>query len=505
MHLPGPGGSHDPTALALVIDNSMSTTVIRRREAPARHPEGGGPAQSVTAAGPRRCDLGCAGRDVHGNRPIPGRACEEARAAIDAIRPAATPAGDLGRADGARPVRWSGRATCQSGRSTSSPTCRPPRFPNRSSPHDDGQSRWWSSARPRAPRLNRGIGDISFGGGLPPLAGRSTEAAVSVVGGAAGDTVGVRLYIDGQVRAAARGPGGRHGASARGAIPSGAGGRLRGDRPRSSHGRRPALLLLRRPGSHAGRGPRRGFRSSLPRRSRCWRRTTGSRWAPPGAPPRSSASAAKVSRAAASPRALVVAPHPDPAQLPALNRRLAEAGIPYRYEMEAGGGARLASSDLAVDLAEVEIRRFFRLVPTGPRADGAPQGGDPATGSAADSPPAGARSGSVVMLSSGDPWLVTANSPAGPYTLLASPLDGESTSLPVSAAMVPLLEWAIERWSGGGRRQRIGHGRDQLRATRRRDFRAHPRRRGIRGGRRSALPGHNRRRILPACWPGTAC
>ena len=118
--------------------------------------------------------------------------------------------------------------------------------------------------------------------------------------------------------------------------------------------------------------------------------------------------------------------------------------------MEAGGGARVASNDLAIDLAELEIRRFFRLVPTGTGPGGAPRADDPETGSGTNAEAPGPRAGSVVVLSSGDPWLVTADAPAGPYTLLASPLDGESTSLPVSAAMIPLLEWAIERWSGTG-------------------------------------------------------
>ena len=39
---------------------------------------------------------------------------------------------------------------------------------------------------PARDRGNRGIADVTFGDGLAPLAGRRTEAAVSIAGGAAG-------------------------------------------------------------------------------------------------------------------------------------------------------------------------------------------------------------------------------------------------------------------------------------------------------------------------------
>ena len=121
-----------------------------------------------------------------------------------------------------------------------------------------------------------------------------------------------------------------------------------------------------------------------------------------------------------------VIPLADPARLPALNRRLAEAGIPYRYDPGTVQGARIASSELTFELSGLDVRRYFPIVATG--ADG----------------------GALATLSSGHPWLVAATAPTGPYVLLASPLDEESTSLPVSAAMIPLLEWAIEHGSGTG-------------------------------------------------------
>jgi hypothetical protein len=46
-----------------------------------------------------------------------------------------------------------------------------------------------------------------------------------------------------------------------------------------------------------------------------------------------------------------------------------------------------------------------------------------------------------VRLSTGSPWIVSGTTDQGPYVILGSPLDPESSTLPISAAMVPLLEW----------------------------------------------------------------
>ena len=65
VHFPGSGGGHDPTALALVLDNSLSTTIIedgRRRLDTLR-------AAGATERGgsePRRRDLGAARGDSLG-------------------------------------------------------------------------------------------------------------------------------------------------------------------------------------------------------------------------------------------------------------------------------------------------------------------------------------------------------------------------------------------------------------------------------------------------------
>lgn len=138
--------------------------------------------------------------------------------------------------------------------------------------------------------------------------------------------------------------------------------------------------------------------------------------------------------------AAVVVPPSDGAMLPALNRQLLLAEIPWRYESETGAGEiGVADSRLPVALDEVRIRRRYRLVANGEEAAGLVQ----------------------ATLDSGEPWIVTGTAPGGPYLLLGSPVDADATSLAVSAPMLPLVEWMVSRWpfQGDGRSFTVG---DQL-------------------------------------------
>lgn len=439
IHFPGPGGSHDPTALALVIDNSMSTTIIedgRRRldtlKAVAR--------QSV--AGANHDDVIWVVRaGTPWEAAVPGGK-DLALEAIEGTRPAHT-RGDLTRA-----VERAGALVGQS------------ELPNREvHVFTDLQASAFPEATPTAENVpvlvygtsvggteNRGIGSISFGGGLPPLAGRRTEAAISVIGSGTADTAGVRLYIDGQVRAAATVPVGATVRLPAGPFPAG---RVDGyaeidPDPLTADDRRYFSFTVREPTPVAVLGQASFFlEEALAVLEENDRIVLGG--------PGRAATLVSIGGDGLERRGLTqstfVAPHSDPAQLPALNRRLAEAGIPFRYGPEAIGGARVAASDLPLDVSELEIRRFFPLIST----DAIPRpvaGGDGGPGGRAGPTVSSGRA--VITLSSGEPWLVAGRSAAGPYVLLGSPLDGESTSLPVSAAMIPLLEWAIDRWSEGG-------------------------------------------------------
>jgi len=130
---------------------------------------------------------------------------------------------------------------------------------------------------------------------------------------------------------------------------------------------------------------------------------------------------------------VVVLPPADPTLLPALNRSVADAGIPWRWRTAAGSGAAsVEENGLAIALEGVEVERPYRLEPTGPTPD-------------AERP---------VVLSTGDPLVVRGRRTDGAYVLLATPLDPASSGLPVSAAMIPLLEWALSQHLAGGAWQR---------------------------------------------------
>ena len=128
----------------------------------------------------------------------------------------------------------------------------------------------------------------------------------------------------------------------------------------------------------------------------------------------------------------MVLPSEDPALLPALNRRLAAGGIPWRYgSSSTGGEAPLVNEGLDVDLTGVRISGHFELTPVGAPDE---------------------QVEILARLPAGEPWLVLGQAPGGPYVLLASPLDEASTTLPLSAAMLPLVEWIVTRSAarGGG-------------------------------------------------------
>lgn len=134
-------------------------------------------------------------------------------------------------------------------------------------------------------------------------------------------------------------------------------------------------------------------------------------------------------------RATVVLAPPDPTLLPGLNRSLATVGIPWRYELiPLSGEATVTRWSGSVDLEEVRVRSHYLLTPGNPDLE----------------------DGVLARLSSGEPWLVEGATSRGPYLLLASGLDDQSANLPLTAALIPLLEWMMSRW-GGLELERGGH------------------------------------------------
>src|SRR5690606_9184105 len=127
--------------------------------------------------------------------------------------------------------------------------------------------------------------------------------------------------------------------------------------------------------------------------------------------------------------ALVILPPASATELPAANRRLAAAGIPWRFEAPATGESRFAPEQedaLLRGLADARVRQFYPLTRT--------------NGSATDSV--------LIRMSDGGAWAVRGTrSVGGAYVVLASPLTAEASTIPTSALMVPLLDRITAAWA----------------------------------------------------------
>ncbi len=442
LYVAGPGTSHEPTAVAIVLDNSMSTSIVD-----------GGRRLLDTLKAAARASVAMAGHDdvfwvLRAGAPwepaVRGGA-ERAREAVDETRSGHAP-GNIGRAVGrARElVGQSGLAAQEVHVFTDMQA---------SGFAEPGRGGGPSAvpvvvfgARPAGGGRNRGVASLSFDGGLRPLAGRRTEVAVAVRGDAEDDTVGVRLAIGGRVRAAAAVPAG---SSVRLLAGPFAAGRVDGHAEIDSDAlaaddRRYFALRVREPTPLATAGAPGLFVTealgALEEHGRVARGPLE------GAALLVSAAGEGLDRRTPS-QAAVIVPAADPALLPALNRRLAQAAIPFAYASRAGAGVRVAANHLPLALDDMEVSVFHRIVPAAGRGRTAlGEGAEPADGG--DDRAAG--TARLVVLSSGDPWLVAGRTRSGSYVLFASPLDARSTDVAVSAAMIPLLEWIVARFDGGG-------------------------------------------------------
>ena len=120
--------------------------------------------------------------------------------------------------------------------------------------------------------------------------------------------------------------------------------------------------------------------------------------------------------------ALVVAPT-DPVRIGAANRALERAGVPWRFGSARRGEATLrAGAALATPLGNVSASLRYALVrqPSDAPAD-------------------------TLVVAGSDPWIVAGEG----YVLVASPLVPEATSLPVRAPFVPLLDELVAQRLAG--------------------------------------------------------
>lgn len=417
------GGGHEPTAVAIVLDNSLSTGLIlgerrildhlkdRALESIARATSAdrfwviraGAPWEPAIPASPAEAAAIVQATEVAAGAADLGAALERARSLLAAGAEgrateiqlltdlqATALRGVLAAGDGAPPVVvWA-------------PDIEPPD--------------------------NAGVVAVEVGAGLPPRAGERSTLAARVVGSREGDTIPIRLTIDNRVAAAGAAPAG---AATVLPFPARAAGfaagwvelepdQLRGD------DRRYFVVPVQPPPAVALAEPVRFVREALDVLAEAGRiRLVGTNAAEiVVAPAAAGASAARAGRTV-----IVIAPA-SPLELPAANRRLAEAGIPWRFAPGAASGeARLVvereGDELLRALEDARIRRNFRLEPE----------------------PAGAADSVLLRLGDGAPWLVRGRlEGGGRYLIVASPFDEAATTLPTSAGLLPLLDRLIAVW-----------------------------------------------------------
>ncbi len=272
---------------------------------------------------------------------------------------------------------------------------------------------------------NAYLDSLMIGGGLPPLANQRTRLAIRLAGDADSADVPLRLVVADRIRGAATGGAGSSTLLPVGPFSSGyVEGYVETD-PDDLRGddRRFFAFKVRPVPTLATSGTAPFFLSeAIPVL------VDAGRVSP--APVRDaeiliSVAGAGMAEAAREGRTVIVLPPSDPALLPRLNLALSSAGIPWRYEPTTSlGEAGVTRWNGPVNLENVRIRSHFSLIP----------------GSE------GTTEGVLATLTSGDPWLVEGTTPRGSYLLLASDLDERSTDLPLSAALMPLLEWMVSRW-----------------------------------------------------------
>jgi hypothetical protein len=275
-------------------------------------------------------------------------------------------------------------------------------------------------------RENAYLDSLTIGGGLPPLANQRTSLSVLLAGDADSADVPLRLVVANRIRGATTGSVGNSALLPIGPFSAGyVNGYVETD-PDDLRGddRRFFAFRVRSAPTVATSGPAPFFLSeAIPVLIDAGRARHA---AIRDAEILISVAGTGMTEEGIEGRAVVVLPPNDPALLPGLNRALTSAGIPWRYEpTNAVGEAGVTRWGGPVNLDGVRIHSHYALIPAG---DGLAQG-------------------VLASLSSGDPWLVEGTTPRGPYLLFASDLDEQSTNLPVTAALMPLMEWMVSRWA----------------------------------------------------------
>jgi hypothetical protein len=420
----GMGGAHPPTAVAIVLDNSMSSGLVLGERRVLDDLKSLARATLDRASDEDRFWIIRAGEPW---LPAISGGVSEARAAVDATETSAAP-GDLTAAleraaELLRTADLEEREIHLLSDLQRTAFTRPAGEPSGEVPV--------LVFAPRGDRPeNRALAGLLVGGGLPPLEGQRTEVTVSALE-ARGDTTrwAVRLVLDGRVRAAGTLSAG---AQATIALPATSLGWVEGyvetdpDALRADD-RRYFAFRARRAPSFAVVGDPGLFVTEAVGVLAASGRIRPSR--PGDAELLLAEDGAGLESRGATTAALVLPPD-DPTLLTALNRRLADAAIPWRLEPRpAAGEAELEGDDVPEPLRGSTVERWYDLAEAGERP--------PTT--------------RVLAEVAGRPWALEGADASGRrYLLVGSPLVPTATTLPVSAAMVRFIDWAASEWAGAG-------------------------------------------------------
>jgi hypothetical protein len=126
--------------------------------------------------------------------------------------------------------------------------------------------------------------------------------------------------------------------------------------------------------------------------------------------------------------AWILTPPRDDELLARFNAELSRRGVPWKVDVvDVPGSTLLAPSDDLPGIEAIRVRGRHRLRSTGVEAD-------------------------TVLVEAVDesPWIVAGQVAGQRYVLIGSPLAPESTELPVTAVMLPLMEAVLFRWAGLG-------------------------------------------------------
>ncbi len=418
------GAGHEPTAVAIVLDNSMSTGVVVRERRVLDELK----ALALTTleqAGPDdRFWLLRAGAPWE---PAMAGDAAETAARVRETEPTAAAADVAGALAHARALLAAGA----DGRATEIQLLSDLQAQNFASVAESDENGppvvvWVPDSEPPP---NVAVSSVEVGAGIPPTAGQRSTVAAAVDGASDSDSVRMRLSIEGRVVAASVAPVEAVAVMPLSARPAGlyAGWvETDADALRADDRRFFTLQVLPPPAVAVS--------DSVPfvEDALAVMATAGRiRPAPLEAADVAILDAAARLDAVPAERTAIILPPESPLELPAVNRRLGEAGIPWRYEPQrAGGESRFDSEGLSDDLSRTFERvRLTQVYPL--RRQGA---------SAGDTV--------LLRLREGLDWAVRGErARGGRYILLASPLSSAATTLPTSAAMVPLLDRLVTAWA----------------------------------------------------------